>query len=123
MIDINLLSGPQFSSLMEGQKPKSKVQLQYEVPKEVLDNASISSLGSSDDETEGGVKWSRCFHEAFLEDGLIPKQARVTDRARDQTVSLLSALGHRVEERVAGEDDTDDEAWVKKVVDDALANI
>jgi hypothetical protein len=85
------------------------------------DSSGYSSDDRDDNKTDGVVSWRSCFHERFLEETLIPRQARLTDESRDQTVTLIAALNQRVKDRLRSGDGSNDRAWIKEAVEDAVA--
>jgi hypothetical protein len=102
MTEPNILSGRHYEALLEGGAGKAKQQLQFDVSDDVSEDGScLSSSSSEDEETDGVISWSKCFHEPFLEEVLMPRQAQRSDEAREETVRLLSMMDSKVEELIA----------------------
>lgn len=123
MHEPDFLSGQHFRSLMELETGKAKQQLQFDVPDEISDGEDgyLSSSSSEDENMEGAISWSYCFHEPFLEDIMTSRQAYREDNLREQTVHFMGKLDAKFEELLGEDDGMPDQERVKKAVEELCA--
>jgi hypothetical protein len=122
MEEVDILSGQHYQALLEGETGKAKQQLEFDVPDDVSEDDDYSSSYNDNEETEGNISWSRCFHEPFLEDALITRQARISDKAREQTVRAMAMMDSKVGE-LLGVDEVANQSNVHQAVEEVMAEM
>ncbi|KAL4971326.1 hypothetical protein BDW66DRAFT_155767 [Aspergillus desertorum] len=99
-------------------KGKKQLDLDWDIPSDV-DAFGFSSMDSSDDDDAADWVKSRCFHEQYLDEGLVPRLARQDDIARDETTRIMSLIQEWVKQG-APEGTEERSQWISNLAEQAV---